>query len=125
MHSRPLIHTARGPVEVVEAPEELDVYSAADLRQLLASLVNDHGRYLIVVDLGRTVYMDSTGLGVLIGGLRRARAHGGRLAVADLRESIRKMIEITGLTAVLRVAGTVDEAADAMLEDADAGAGHG
>jgi anti-sigma B factor antagonist len=120
MRAGPLSHTARGPVAVVEAPEDLDVCTASDLRKLLACLIDDHGRRLIVVDLGRTGYMDSTGLGVRLGGLKRVRAHDGQLAIVEPCDKILRILQVTGLTRVLRVAGTVDEAVAAMLESAGA-----
>ena len=55
-------------------------------------------------------FLDSTGLGVLVGGLRRVRAHDGSLDLVCTREPILKIFRITGLTEVFGIYQTVDQA---------------
>ena len=55
-------------------------------------------------------FLDSTGLGVLVGGLRRVRAHDGSLDLACTQERILKIFKITGLTEVFGIYQTVDQA---------------
>ena len=55
-------------------------------------------------------FLDSTGLGVLVGGLKRVRAHDGSLDLACTREQILKIFRITGLTKVFGIHDSVDEA---------------
>lgn len=66
----------------------------------------------LVVDLTGTDFMDVTGLGVLIGALKRARAHGGMLVVVcpPEREQLLKTFRITGMVKVIPVVATVEEA---------------
>jgi anti-sigma B factor antagonist len=68
------------------------------------------GRYLVVVDMASVEFMDSSGLGVLIGALKRARANSGTLVLAAVQERVMRRLLITGVTQVLRVFETLAEA---------------
>ena len=70
-------HTQDG-IEVVDVEGEIDVYTAPRLRELLIDLVNKNN-YNLVVNMERVEFLDSTGLGVLVGGLKRVRAYDGSL----------------------------------------------
>jgi len=72
-----LDHHTKDGIEVVDVEGEIDVYTAPRLRELLIELVNI-GHYQLVVNMEKVEFLDSTGLGVLVGGLKRVRAHGGR-----------------------------------------------
>jgi anti-sigma B factor antagonist len=88
---------------------ESDVATAPRLREQLISLVNDQ-RYRIVVDLDGVDFIDSTGLGVLIGALKRVRTHDGDLALVCSEPRILKVFEITGLLSVFSVHASVADA---------------
>jgi len=94
---------------VLEVGGEIDVATAPRLREQLISLVNSE-RFRIVVDLGHVDFIDSTGLGVLIGALKRVRTHDGDLALACHEPRILKVFEITGLLGVFSVHPSVDAA---------------
>ena len=64
--------------------------------------------------MDKVEFLDSTGLGVLVGGLRRVRAHDGSLDLVCTRERILKIFRITGLTKVFGIHETVDQAIAAM-----------
>ncbi len=81
---------------------EVDVYTAPKLREKLVELVAQ-GRHTIVVDLEGVDFLDSTGLGVLVGGLKRARSHDGDLVLVCTHQRIIKVFEITGLTKVFTI----------------------
>ena len=97
------------PYTVLAVKGEVDVYSAPRLREKLVELVSQGHRH-IVVDLESVDFLDSTGLGVLVGGLKRLRSHEGDLTLVCTQARILKVFEITGLTTVFRIAGSVDEA---------------
>src|SRR6187200_3458531 len=78
-----------GDWTVIEVGGEIDVYTAPKLREALVELVNA-GRYQIVVDVERVDFLDSTGLGVLVGGLKRVRANDGSLRVVCTQERLLK-----------------------------------
>lgn len=97
---------------IVEVAGEIDVYTAPRLREQLAELV-DSGRYDIVVDMTGVEFLDSTGLGVLVGGLKRVRTHDGSLHLVCTQERILKIFRITGLTKVFPIHDSVSAAVTA------------
>ena len=98
-----------GEQTVLEVGGEIDVYTAPKLREQFTQLV-DEGRHEIVVDLESVAFLDSTGLGVLVGGLKRVRAHEGSLRLVCNQERILKIFRITGLTKVFPIHTSVEEA---------------
>jgi anti-sigma B factor antagonist len=104
-----LDHHNKDGIEIVDVEGEIDVYTAPRLRELLIDLVNN-GRYQLVVNMEKVEFLDSTGLGVLVGGLKRVRAHDGSLDLVCTQERILKIFRITGLTKVFGIHDTVDEA---------------
>src|SRR5499426_3395246 len=98
-----------GDRTVVRVGGEIDVYTAPKLREQLVDLVNA-GKFHLVVDMEAVEFLDSTGLGVLVGGLKRVRAHDGSLHLVCTQERILKIFRITGLTKVFPIHNTVEEA---------------
>ena len=98
-----------GDRTVVHVTGEIDVYTAPTLREELASLTEE-GTTNIVVDLTGVPFMDSTGLGVLVGALKRVRTAGGRLRLVIDQEKVLKVFRITALTQVFEIYPTLDEA---------------
>jgi anti-sigma B factor antagonist len=98
-----------GTVAVLDVDGEVDVASAPKLREALIQLVSDE-QYEIVVDLQDVGFLDSTGLGVLVGGLKRVRVHGGHLSLVCGQDRILKIFRITGLTKVFDIYDSVDAA---------------
>ena len=94
---------------VVAASGEIDVAAAPQLREELVSLIVD-GAHQLVVDLEEVDFIDSTGLGVLVGAVRRARGAGGDVRLVCTNSRILKVFGVTGLDEVFVIAGTVDEA---------------
>src|SRR6476660_1965342 len=85
------------------------MHTAPRLRELLIDLVSKTS-YQLVVNLDKVGFLDSTGLGVLVGGLRRVRAHDGSLDLVCTQQRILKIFRITGLTEVFGIYETVDQA---------------
>jgi anti-sigma B factor antagonist len=102
-------HHAKDGIEVIDVQGEIDMYTAPRLRELLIDLVSK-GSYRLVVNLDKVGFLDSTGLGVLVGGLKRVRAHDGSLDLVCTQQRILKILTITGLTEVFGIHQTVDQA---------------
>ena len=94
--------TRTGADAVVRVIGELDVASAPRLRDELVDLVQ-HGVRAVTVDLAQLDFIDSTGLTVLAGGLKRLREQGGDLILRSLNPNAMKVFEITGLTKVFTI----------------------
>lgn len=98
-----------GARTVVRVAGEIDVASADRLRERVAGLLSA-GRVDLVVDLTAVTFMDSTGLGLLVGVLKRVRLAGGRLDLVVDSERLLKVFRITGLTQVFTIHDTLDAA---------------
>ncbi len=94
---------------VLSVRGEVDVYTAPRFRERLIELVSE-GKHQIIVDLEGVDFLDSTGLGVLVGGLKRLRSHDGDLLLVCTQSRILKVFEITGLTKVFSIHDSVDAA---------------
>lgn len=99
---------------VVAVGGEIDVYSAPKLRERLIALV-DSGSYHLIVDMEAVEFLDSTGLGVLVGGLKRVRAHDGWIDLVCTQGRILRIFRITGLSKVFSI---YDSVADAVAAHA-------
>ena len=103
---------------VVEVAGELDLHSAPQLRaEIGRSLENKSSR--IVIDLAGVTFLDSTGVGVLVGALKRAREADGDLHFCNAQSRVRRVFEITGLIGALPLFDTRDEALAAFESDED------
>ncbi len=87
---------------VIRLQGEVDVYTAPKLKSTLIDLV-DKGNFKVVVNLEQVDFMDSSGLGVLVGGLKRVRSHEGAIALVCTQENILKIFRITGLVKVFPI----------------------
>lgn len=88
---------------------ELDLHTAPELRDRLVRLVQD-GHTHIFLDLSELSFMDSTGLGVLVGHLKRVREHEGTLVLVAPQPPVRKVLSVTGLDQVLPSYPTLEAA---------------
>lgn len=91
---------------------EVDIYTSPVLKNALAAAAAE-GCSKVVVDLNGVGFIDSSGLGVLVGALRRAREAGGELRVVSAQEGIARILRITGLDRVFALHTTLDEALEA------------
>ncbi|TXJ03967.1 MAG: anti-sigma factor antagonist [Aeromicrobium sp.] len=92
---------------VVEVSGEIDVYTAPKLREAIIKAV-DRGHTRLIVDIERVAFLDSTGLGVLVGALKRVRADGGSLDIVCTSDRLLRIFDITGLDRVFQIHGSVD-----------------
>lgn len=95
---------------VLRPSGDLDVYTVGSLRDAIGTLIEKESPK-VVVDLDGVPFMDSSGLGALMGGVRRLREAGGDLAISCTREQHLKLFSITGFGEGVSIAPTVEEAA--------------
>lgn len=98
-----------GQVTVIETPERLDAVVASDFKAKINDLV-ELKKYKLVIDLGNTKFIDSSGLGALVSRIAITTSNGGDIRLADAAEYIVKLLEITHLNKVLKVFDNVDSA---------------
>ena len=112
-------HPIDGERHVLAVRGEIDLFTAPELKQVLAESI-EGGRVRIIVDLTDTTFLDSTALGVLIGAVKRLRSRDGALAIVNVDDNIAKTFEITGLDQIFTIVPTRDEAVDAVDPARDA-----
>ncbi len=87
---------------VISLGGEIDLYTAPEFKERMVELI-EAGKKNIVVDLSEATFIDSTTLGVLVGGVKRLRPSGGGLALVCTDQNISKIFEITGLDRVFSI----------------------
>lgn len=107
-----ITQTDHGDRTVVHLGGDIDVYTAPIVRESLDKQIRE-GRTRLVLDLAGVNFLDSTGLGVLVGRLKLVRSRGGDLRLAALPERVRKVFTITGLDKVFQIHADVEEAIEA------------
>jgi anti-sigma B factor antagonist len=98
-----------GKTLVCKLRGSLDLATAPSVRAALVEAAT-HGKHDLVVDLTKLEFLDSTGLGALIGAHRRAIEHGGTVRLAVGQGPILRLLAITGLIGVFPTYGTLEEA---------------
>ena len=94
---------------VISLAGEVDLYTAPEFKQQLLEVI-DNGAKDVVVDFSNTTFIDSTTLGVLVGGVKRLRTNEGQLSLVSSDRNITKIFEITGLDRVFTIHPSRDEA---------------
>ena len=98
-----------GGATVVEAGGEVELHNAPRLREELRR-VCEADKPCCVIDMSKVSFIDSTGVGVLVGALKRAREHGGSLTIACPQPRVRRVFEITGLLGALPIYDSLEAA---------------
>jgi len=94
---------------VISLSGEVDLYTAPEFKQQLLEVIDQGGRD-VIVDLSNTTFIDSTTLGVLVGGVKRLRTNEGQLSLVCSDRNITKIFEITGLDRVFAIHPTREAA---------------
>lgn len=92
---------------------ELDAFTVSQFRETLAELSTTPR---LVIDLSEVPFIDSAGLGALIGGIRRVREQSGDVSVACNRATVIRLLRTTGFDRIVTVADTVEQAAAALSQ---------
>ncbi|MBC8101222.1 MAG: STAS domain-containing protein [Cytophagales bacterium] len=87
---------------VLDLSGEVDSYNSPKLRERMVRLIDD-GQSRLVINMSGVDYIDSTGLGTLVGGLKRASEKGGSIRIICPNEQIHKVFSITGLVKVFQI----------------------
>jgi anti-sigma B factor antagonist len=104
-----IVATRKGDSCVLAVAGEVDIYTSPQLKAALTG-PDVQGCSRVVIDLDGVGFIDSSGLGVLVGALRRAREAGVDLALVSTQASFARILRITGLDSVFVLHPNVDEA---------------
>jgi anti-sigma B factor antagonist len=104
---------------VISLAGEVDLYTAPEFKQQLLDVISQGGKN-VIVDFSDTTFIDSTTLGVLVGGVKRLRSNDGQLSLVCSDRNITKIFEITGLDRVFTIYPTRGEAVEKVGADGQA-----
>ena len=104
-----LYESSGGDAVVLALSGRLNMVAAPQLKKVADDVVAN-GRARIVVDLSGVSFMDSSGLGALIGGLKSARQAAGDLRIAGATEQVLAVLQLTNMDRILRPYPTVQDA---------------
>ena len=96
------VELASDDVWVIALSGEVDLYTAPEFKEQLLDVIAKGAKH-VIVDLTDTTFIDSTTLGVLVGGVKRLRPEGGQLSIVCSDRNITKIFEITGLNRVFPI----------------------
>jgi len=102
------VHVHAG-MNVFELTGSLDIATSPTVRASLLE-ASERGDHKLIVDLTKVEFLDSTGLGALIGAQRRAKEFGGDVRLVAKEGQILRLLRITGLMKVFAVYATLDDA---------------
>jgi anti-sigma B factor antagonist len=105
---------------VIALAGEVDLYTAPEFKQQLLDVIGK-GAKNVIVDFSDTTFIDSTTLGVLVGGVKRLRTNDGQLSLVCSDRNITKIFEITGLDRVFTIHMTREEAVAGLDSDSAPG----
>lgn len=86
-------------VPIIELVGEVDAYTSARFRESMVELI-ENGASNLIINMEKVEYIDSSGLGALVGGLKRASEREGHILIVCTNPQVRKVFEITGLEKV-------------------------
>jgi len=101
-------------IHLVEVQGEIDVYTSPRVKETVNELI-EGGKYNFAINLEGVRYIDSTGLGVLIGALKKVREHNGRIVLICTNPQIKKIFNITGLIKIFEIYKDEEEATKSFV----------
>lgn len=99
-----------GRVLVARLAGELDHHTTETVRNTLDRELDTHPETWLILDLGDLTFMDSSGLGVILGRYRKIKSLGGEMALARIPQRIEKVVQISGLKKIMLIYATSEEA---------------
>lgn len=93
---------------------DIDAYSVAQFREALSQ---HSSKSRLVVDLSEVIFMDSAGLGALIGGVRLIRGNNGKVVLCSTRSQIIRLLHTTGFDRIVPVRKNLQDAVSALNEE--------
>lgn len=100
---------------IIELTGEVDAYTSARFREVMLDIIDTEGANLII-KMTDVEYIDSSGLGALVGGLKRATERNGKIVIVCDKPQVKKVFEITGLEKVFPIYDTEESALKAILD---------
>ena len=103
----------KGDARIIDLTGEVDAYTSSRFREVMVELIDD-GNIRLIVSMAKVEYIDSSGLGALVGGLKRISEKDGKIVLVCDQPQVLKVFEITGLEKVFPIFPSESEAIEAV-----------
>jgi anti-sigma B factor antagonist len=97
-----------GEHKIIQVSGEVDLYNVSELKKALFS-ITDGNNYSIIVDMKNVNYMDSSGIGALVAGQKKMRAHNGRFALMNIHEDVLNILKLATLDRFFKIYESEDD----------------
>lgn len=94
--------TTEGTTHYIELVGEIDAYTVPKLQEELMPLA-EQNKQTIIVDLSEVTYLDSTGLGILVGTLKKSHKHQSEVILKNMTKRVQRLFDITGLDEIFTI----------------------
>lgn len=101
---------------IVSLYGEVDQYAAAELKEKIDVEIQSSLKRNVIIDLKSVEMMDSSGIGLIVGRYKLTTSLGGKFAVCNADSNIRRMLELSGITKVIKYCNTLAEAEKSFIE---------
>ncbi|MCI5604495.1 MAG: anti-sigma factor antagonist [Clostridia bacterium] len=103
---------------VIQIEEDLDHHTAGKIRDVINRELPKTGAINLIFDFSRVNFMDSSGIGMIIGRYKTAKTLGGRIVIAGASEGVKRIIKMSGVDELVLMTDTVDKALEEVTADA-------
>ncbi|MCU0847854.1 MAG: STAS domain-containing protein [Spirochaetes bacterium] len=97
-----------GDHKIIEVSGEVDLYNVSELKKALFS-ITDGNYHSVIVDLKNVNYMDSSGIGALVAGQKKMRAHNGRFGLMNIHEDVLNILRLATLDKFFKIYDSEEE----------------
>ena len=116
MKNQTFTYEARGQVLIIHMPKELDHHNCKDLRLETDILMEENCIRRIVFDFSATEFMDSSGIGVLLGRYKQMKSSGGEAVYCRAGKQVSRILRVGGLEKLLKGLESLEEAVEEREE---------
>jgi stage II sporulation protein AA (anti-sigma F factor antagonist) len=102
-----IVHTVQGSLVRVALKGDLDLKTADPLRDALDKLMDRYRDRNLVLDLSEVGFVDSSGLGVILGRYRRLKEQGRAIALTGVRPQVRSVLELAGVESIINITDAI------------------
>ena len=97
-----------GEHKIIQVSGEVDLYNVSELKKALFSITD--GKYhSVIVDMKNVNYMDSSGIGAMVAGQKKMRAHAGKFALMNIHEDVLNILKLATLDKFFKIYDTEDD----------------
>lgn len=99
---------------LIKVNSELDHHSATEIRKAVDGKIKNTNAKNVIFDFTRVDFMDSSGIGVIMGRYKMTKILGGKVVIFGARKNVSRIIELSGIDKIIDVCNTAEEAIECV-----------